>query len=272
VAAAKQIRHALRVLAASGRCLVTMKRFYVSVVAAQRHAKGFVQCLLARRTLLAKQVDACYQAIWAMGASRRSIRNGKIELKSPVKRRVVVRSLEEADVAEIVRTHIRATRRQNIAGMARRTKAKEDRAEQRRRFKTQCIREAEAQDRPDPTWRDVHHYVEQQMSSLPLPPRPMVYAVAPHEVLAAQLRGLIGKIETAEGLPNPTDMMIAVPPREQVALAAFQRRCAEEMQAAETRRQVAAATRAPSKSRTRGAKGSQGYYDLFPSPSTLLLS
>jgi hypothetical protein len=99
-----------------------------------------------------------------------------------------------------------------------------------------------------------------------------VYAVAPHEVLAAQLRGLIGKIETAEGLPNPTDMMIAVPPREQVALAAFQRRCAEELQAAETRRQVAAATRAPSKSRTRGAKGSQGYYDLFPSPSTLLLS
>jgi hypothetical protein len=137
-----------------GRCLVTMKRFYVSVVAAQRHAKGFVQCLLARRTLLAQQIDACYQAIWAMGASRRSIRNGKIELKSPVKRRVVGRSLEEADVFEIVRTHIRATRRQNVAGMARRTKAKEDRAEQRRRFKTQCIREAEAQDGPDPTWRE----------------------------------------------------------------------------------------------------------------------
>jgi hypothetical protein len=220
--ATRQVSYTLGVLAKASRMFMTVKRFYMLVKRTQRFARSFLRCSTARRELLRRQLDHVYQSIWNSGGasvSKAVKQRGKKRDTNPSK--VVARSLDEEDVADIVTEHLRALRHANGRALARYVKAQTEAAEQRHRWYYELVRKYEDEEKAPPTWREITAHVNEKMGAVPQPRRPVLKALSSVDVLAAQLRGLLASIPHIDGASNPTDAMITVPTREQSALTAF---------------------------------------------------
>lgn len=221
--AIRQIRYTFTTIAGVGKTLVAVKRFHQLVRRAQRIARDFLACAAARRVALKRQVERCNASIWNAAAKAAAA-----AATTPKKKRavVVVRSLDQHDVAELVHLHTDALRRSNQIALKTYLGQLEELHARRRAVQRAFIAAREEQPGGGrPSWPEIDANVRHEFTSRgwAVPRLPTLRVTAPADVLTAQVRGLIAALRPLEGAPNPTDVMMTVTPKEQIALAAFAR-------------------------------------------------